>query len=192
MKSCDFYKRLSTKNESEEKFVSKYLTHFFSFEEEVKIFSSKINGEKEIKLKEFNFKMLHGILPCNANLSKWKIKQSSECDLCLAPQTIEHLLFDCEHVKKIWNIVNRAFDIDVTFHYILGSCDPSHNEILTLVSFLIYKEWLLSSLENKKRNTYLSLPIFKYEMELRLEIYSMCKSINPRHLTNIEHLLSFM
>ena len=33
----------------------------------------KIVLEKEIKLKEFNFKMLHGILSCKKNLKQWKI-----------------------------------------------------------------------------------------------------------------------
>ena len=35
-------------------------------------FTKNIKLEKEIKLKEFNFKLLHGILPCNRNLEKWK------------------------------------------------------------------------------------------------------------------------
>ena len=31
-------------------------------------FVKKLLKEPEIKLKEFNFKILHGILPCNSNL----------------------------------------------------------------------------------------------------------------------------
>ena len=42
----------------------------------------KVLLEKEIKLKEFNFKLLHGILPCNKNLKRWWIKDSEQCDVC--------------------------------------------------------------------------------------------------------------
>ena len=34
------------------------------------VFNKKIVQEKEIKLKEFNYKLLYGILPCNKNLMK--------------------------------------------------------------------------------------------------------------------------
>ena len=44
-------------------------------------------------MKEFNFKVLHGILPCNLNLMRWKIRDSHECDICGETQTIEHLSF---------------------------------------------------------------------------------------------------
>ena len=32
--------------------------------------------ERDIKLREFNFKVLHGILPCKKNLKQWKVKNS--------------------------------------------------------------------------------------------------------------------
>ena len=63
------------------------------------VFHKKIVHEKEIKLKEFNFKMLHGILSCKKNLKQWKIKTDDECDACKEQQTIKHLLWDCCYVK---------------------------------------------------------------------------------------------
>ena len=68
------------------------------------------------------------------------------------PQTIEHLLFSCNYVRPLWRVVQSVFDIIISFESILGvdnTCD--YDNIVTLVSFLIYKQWLVLSLENKSR-----------------------------------------
>ena len=59
----------------------------------------KVSLGREIKLREFNFKVLHGILPCNKNLKQWKVKISDNCDVCGQIQTIEHLLWSCRYVQ---------------------------------------------------------------------------------------------
>ena len=56
------------------------------------MFVNEIISEKEIKLREFNFKLLHGILPCNSNLKRWRKTNSDRCDVFGEKQTIEHLL----------------------------------------------------------------------------------------------------
>ena len=95
------------------------MTSYYS--SEVDAFHCKVVLEKEIKLKELNFKTLHGILACNKNLKQWRIKQSSVCDMCQETQTIRHLLFDCHYVQPIWNKVNNVFNVIITFPLILGS-----------------------------------------------------------------------
>ena len=103
-----------------------------------------------MKLKGINFKVLHGILPCNLNLMRWKIRDSHECDICGETQTIEHLLLNCVHVRPLWQIVELVFEVDINFKRILGLDDQfEHDDILKIVSFLIYKDWLLPSLQNK-------------------------------------------
>ena len=42
-----------------------------------------------------------------------------------------------------------------------------HDNIATIICFLIYKEWLLLSLENKERNNVATLEHFKAELTLR-------------------------
>ena len=39
-------------------------------------FTNKVKSEKEIKLKEFDFKLLRNILNCNKNLEKWRYIRS--------------------------------------------------------------------------------------------------------------------
>ena len=69
------------------------------------VFMKKIVQKKEIKLKEFNFinQLLQGILPCNTNLMKWKIRMSDECDVCQHQQSIEYhclIAFMLSHYGK--------------------------------------------------------------------------------------------
>ena len=66
------------------------------------VFVSRVHQEREKKLKEFDFKVLHGILPCGVNFKKWKITNSNICDVCDAEQTIAHLLFECEYISGLW------------------------------------------------------------------------------------------
>ena len=51
-----------------------YLKGYYNKDDCTFVFIKKIVQEKEIKLKEFNCKLLYGILPCNKNLMKSKLK----------------------------------------------------------------------------------------------------------------------
>ena len=154
------------------------------------VFTKKVKFEKEIKLKEFNFKLLHGILPCNKNLEKWKIKPNDRCDVCGLSQTIDHLLYNCNYVRPLWRIIERKFGISLSFEQLLG-LDPlfEYDSIVTIISFLIYKEWLLLSLENKQRKDNLNQMYFKNELKLRVEIYKLCKCIDQDHVDNLVEIM---
>jgi hypothetical protein len=194
LKSKHFYQLFITQNdENNDVTLCRYLSLFGPIEHQTTAIHVKILKEREIKLKEFNFKLFHGILPCNYNLMKWKIKLDAECDICKEPQTIKHLLFECCYAKCHWNLVNTVFNIQITYEQILG-LDRLFvkNEITTLVSFLIYKEWLLMSLENKKRSLPFCTHNFKYELKLRFDIYKQCNTISGRHQEHIYNLLSFL
>ena len=120
------------------------------------VFNSHICCEKEKKLKEFNFKMLHGILSCGANLHKWKIRNSSVCDVCDQDQTIIHVLFECKHVERLLTSVREALGMNITQDSIICGCMDGNfygnNVVITLVCFFIYNDWLIRSLDNKKRS----------------------------------------
>ena len=65
------------------------------------MFANKIIAEKEIKLREFNFKLLQDILPYNNNLNRLLKSNSDKCDVGGERKTIEHLLYTCNHGKSI-------------------------------------------------------------------------------------------
>ena len=122
-KSKPFYVILKNKIQNIEDYRTKFLVPHCSNVDAIYVDIRKFVSEKEIKLKEFNFKVLHGILACNVNLTRWKIKEIDECDVCRLPQTIEHLLFTCRYVAPLWRIVDSVFDITVSFETILGVDD---------------------------------------------------------------------
>ena len=163
-----------------------YLAKYYTGDDASYIYKKKIIFQKEIKLKEFNIKLLHGILPCNLNLFRWKILESDQCDICGLPQTIEHLLFTCVYVKPLWQKVEQIFNTRVKFDTILGiQKDFGQDFLITLLSFLIYKDWLINSLENKCRSGSL-FEYSKQELRLRIKIYNLCTEISSTDLGSVD------
>ena len=64
--------------------------------------------------------------------------------------------------------------------------------MLTLVSLLVYKEWLLLSLENKLRNNRIVLDYYKQELLLRLKIYEPSGIYSYTELYVIERLIDIL
>ena len=52
-----------------------------------------------------------------------------------------------------------------------------YNNLLTLLGFLIYKDWLLPSLDDIKRSKDSILKRLKVELQMRLQIYKQCKNM---------------
>jgi len=159
----------------------------------VLLFQNKIVLQKEVKLKEFNFKLLHGILACNANLFRWKIKISSACDVCGESQTIEHLLWSCRYVKPLWRKVETIYSLSLNYRMILGiEATANQNFALTMIGFLIYKEWLLLSLQNKARCKDINFDWYKEEISLRLKIFKLCKSFDMEEVEYLAVLMNLL
>ena len=59
--------------------ITKYLDSYCTDNDESLAFSKKVVLENEVKLTEFNFKILHGIFACNKNLKKWKLRLDDRC-----------------------------------------------------------------------------------------------------------------
>ena len=160
---------------------------------EMQAFSAKVVQEKEKKLKEFNFKLLHGILPCNNNLFRWKIRPYDICDACQEIQTIEHLLYDCSYVKPLWNIVDLVYGTKVNFIQILGVDELfSHGAVTTLICFSIYKEWLLLSLERRKRNPVIVFSTLKMSKNSEYKSMKKCTCVDPRHIQRLNELILYL
>jgi hypothetical protein len=119
----------------------------------IKIYQHKIKNIKEPKLAEFNYKVLHEILPCNVNLVRWKKKSSKLCQFCDVEEAIQHLLFSCTYAKTIWQDLEQINATNIDLQDVILSDSLSHAEmfVISLVAFFIYKEWLLCSLENRPR-----------------------------------------
>ena len=100
-------------------------------------------------------------MPCNENLEKWKLKSNDKCQVCSLSQTIEYLLYECMYVKLPWSLIENYLSVSVAYKQIFG-LDKLFKEdaIVTIICFLIYKELLVLSMENKKRNTHISMSYY--------------------------------
>jgi len=131
----------------------------------------------EKKLAEFNYKVLYNILACPTNLKKWKISQNDTCEICNSVCDVIHLLIKCNIAEFAWSVAERILDskLEVADIIVGSRFDSIKNHFITLISFLIYKYWILSNNNKLKR----SLPGFKLfllkECKLRIEIYKCMK-----------------
>ena len=76
----------------------------FINEEEHKSFNKVIRSIKEIRLKDFQYKVTNKTLVTKSFLHKINKVDNNICEYCnLQPETIYHLFIECEIVKRFWN-----------------------------------------------------------------------------------------
>ena len=137
-------------------------------------YQNKIVNIKEKKLAEFNFKCLHGILPCKYNLHKWKIEVNDSCEVCGERQDIIHLLFSCKRIQPIWKLVGDELNIKIdALTLITGHRNKEINCIITLISYLFYKEWIIIARKDNRNRLDNKLTLFlKAELHKRYDVYA--------------------
>jgi hypothetical protein len=82
------------------------------------------------------------------------MKQNTDtCIICGMVETQLHLLCDCDYVKHVWDVVGTILMGNLSGNDVaLGErCDNDKYQIITLIKFVIYREWLLFSLKGKER-----------------------------------------
>ena len=115
------------------------------------IFTNKIKAMYYKKFAEFNFKILHNILPCGYLVNKWNKKVKSDCMLCNEPQTTKHLLFNCKNVGLVWKNISAILKWKITWKDIVIGKQygeykgPFRNTLLTIICYAIHKQWLKHS-----------------------------------------------
>ena len=193
-KSKFFYNKLVTKKINRPVAIETYWSNLFNNMniEFGTVYRNKIAVIKDKKMAEFNLKILHNILPCNANLYKWKQKPSDLCSTCNVVEDLPHMLYHCVFAKIIWDKVNlysnlTLLDTDV----ILGvNLSPCENLIVTLISYHIYKMWLRQSYDNVPRNVLTVLHQLKLELRHIHELYSHlhCEELCGK----LQHVISIL
>ena len=72
-----------------------------------RIFNSLKNTCKEVKLKEFQFKLIHRIVVTKKELFRYGIKTDDECLYCGEHDSIDHTFSDCEFVEHfVKNVID--------------------------------------------------------------------------------------
>jgi hypothetical protein len=201
VKSKQYYADLTKKNlerpQSENKWRTVLQGH--NIELEFKdIYTRKVINIKERKLAEFNYKILHLILVCNSNLYKWGKCNTDKCEVCNLKEDIVHLLFLCPHAQYIWNFVSQTLEIDLTEIDIVCGREKNDplNYCITLIAYIIYKEWLICKdmiinrrVFNRKHFFYSEL-CFRVAVCKKLEMNTTCiVEMVTKLIDNIHHIM---
>jgi len=68
------------------------------------IFSNIYSSTNERKLRRFQYKFIHRILPFNRYFLTWNLSQTSLCDFCeYRKETVDNLFWDCHITQTLWN-----------------------------------------------------------------------------------------
>ena len=111
---------------------------------------------------------------------KWKIMNDDMCPLCHVKHDIVHLLFLCVKAQSTWEYVNLKLNTNLSLFDIICGCNNNvdFNFFISLVSFLIYKECLMTKHENWASNNILDF--INYNIKIYLETY---KNLRKSQLT---------
>ena len=137
------------------------------------IYTNRIKLIKDKKIAEFNYKVLHCILPCLDNLKRWKILEYDMCPLCHVKHDIVHLLFSCVKAREVWEYVGMILDIDITLSNIIGisNINVSFDWFLSCISYYIYKEWLHHYMDLNNWSNVNVLNYVKSSVKFQRDIY---------------------
>ena len=102
----------------------------------------------ENKLRCFQYKVIHNILPTNSNLYKMKLRTSPSCDRCSHPhENLFHLLYDCPSTQVFWQRViswwneKRSENVTLSALDILYGYKPESNIFQALNHYVIIAKY---------------------------------------------------
>ena len=142
-----------------------------------KVYLKKIKMADK-KLAEFNYKVLHLILPCGLNLKRWGIQDNNKCNICNVTHDIPHLLFHCKKAEAVWKIISRICGIDISLKdIILTDLESNLSMLIIIVAFSIYKEGLLYGQKENWQSNDIVLCV-KLDLSMRMKIYENVDSMS--------------
>ena len=149
-KTKDFYQMLVVKNQSRGNMESVHAREFAFSGRDIwcNIYKQKIESVPLPKIAEFNFKLLHNIVPCGLTLNKWQTNISKLCDYCGETETTRHMLYDCNRIKLIWRSMSEVLRFDIRWKHIicgfvgndLSSKIRCFNMIISILTYGIFKQ----------------------------------------------------
>ena len=97
---------------------------------------------KESILLEFHFKILNNFLNVKANLFKWNLINSPNCESCYTEDTVLHHLFQCPTTKQWLNeivlFLNSYSELKINIsgvQFLLGSKNQALNVIFLIMKY---------------------------------------------------------
>ena len=96
----------------------------------------------EEKVRYFQFKLLHRILPCNCFLKMINIIDDDKCHLCQQKETLDHMFWNCQIVKAFWAYVEIWINDTLKTSIKLDNCDvflgfTNHSRYI-VINYILY------------------------------------------------------
>ena len=102
----------------------------------------------ENKLRSFQYKLVHNIIPTNLSLYKMKIKESPHCEHCRCQnETLLRRFCECPEVKLFWEDViewwntNRSENFNPTWSEILYGYKPENTSLQAFNHYLLIAKY---------------------------------------------------
>ena len=81
---------------------------------------------------------------CFANLKIWKLQDNDNCIVCKGTHSILHMLYECPIANDVWLIFQAFLQFKITQNAIIcGVKDKISNFLISLISFFLYKYWII-------------------------------------------------
>ena len=117
-----------------------------------KLYPEFISMVKSSKLQLFQYRILNKALTTNVKRSRWDSSISAVCSICgKEEETVNHLLFHCYIVRKMWSAWERMiqcyFDITINLNLpmiLLNNYKGTHQYIVNL-SICVMKQYIYAS-----------------------------------------------
>ncbi len=135
---------------------------------------------KNTSLKNFQFKLLHRILPTNKLLYQMKIINYNSCHFCHTHiESLEHFFFGCMIIRNIWlqlfdelKLKDKFENIEVNLETILFGYKNENNNFLTGINtFIILVKYYIFHSKNENKNV--TFEAAKYYLKHQCKINKM-------------------
>ena len=116
----------------------------------------------ENKLRSFQYKVIHNILPTNNNLYKMNVKTSPRYDRCNhSHKNLLHLLYECPRTQTFWQMLISWWNEKRSKHVALNALDHfviiAKYQLFELFSLLLNEKILCErtiAFKNNTKNTW--------------------------------------
>ena len=130
----------------------------------------------ENKLRSFQFKLIHNIIPTNHSLYKMNIKVSPKCERCLFPnETLIHMLCECPDVKIFWQDImmwwnnKRSDNINPNNIEILYGYKPETTSFYALTHYLLIAKYHVFLARNQSETPSLKVFLALLDSKIKCE-----------------------
>ena len=136
------------------------------------------------ELKNLNWRVLHHIIPCKAELYKRRISQNSDCPRCKAVETVIHVFYSCNFVKQFWtqitpvinNLSKQNFSSininEIVFHS-FGNRNIVYKLLVSEAKYVIWHCRNILYKENVNVDTKFLCDMFKDRLKIRIRADSV-------------------